>query len=507
MNKMGVLAAHLHSTIPSMNDANPDVQVPPQVERLVMTCLEKDPDLRPQSAHELATLFREAIKGHEEPESKRPGRTRSAWSIMAACALLAGLIFGTPLALKLGKSGRPTDPKTDSENTDIGVTRAKNADVPKKKMLVVTGADDELAGDKFWTSQGYEPLNTERLQTVALGKEVALESFPAHRGDAPAGLRRKSDKRVFYAFAKGVYLPLGYSALDPNSIDGFWPKVIVRSSDKVRFIRINGGKYIRGDFRNHTPILDLKDNPCTPHEVEVSGFYIQETEVTNKEIDAYLKKYPDAKLMSWKEGLSVLINDAKRNEAEVMQYPAVFINRATAQQYAQAVDGRLPTEAEWEYAARSRGQNNIWAWKNMVGKKGSPRAYLGPIVNEPYPVPVKTFQGEDETDQRVFDMTGNVREWCHDVYRSYSDLIADYRSRLAAEGKNPDQPIHDPRVGGEPEADNLDLTYVARGGSFMDKPEAAMVFQRDGVPANAEPSYVGFRVVIQCPAEPSELSE
>ena len=112
MNKMGVLAAHLHSTIPAMNDANPAVRIPPQVEQLVMKCLEKEPDRRPQSARELARLFREAIEAHDEPEPQKRRGTRFAWPIMAACLLLAGLILSIPRRSNWCDSRRqPAHPK------------------------------------------------------------------------------------------------------------------------------------------------------------------------------------------------------------------------------------------------------------------------------------------------------------------------------------------------------------------------------------------------------------
>ena len=59
-NRMSILAAHLTKPAPPMKEANRKAAVPPGVERVVLRCLEKDPDKRPQSAGELAELFRSA---------------------------------------------------------------------------------------------------------------------------------------------------------------------------------------------------------------------------------------------------------------------------------------------------------------------------------------------------------------------------------------------------------------------------------------------------------------
>src|SRR5271157_5443029 len=59
-----LLAAHLSELPPPIKEMNPNVQVPPQVERLVMKCLEKDPARRPQSARELAEALRHASAYH-----------------------------------------------------------------------------------------------------------------------------------------------------------------------------------------------------------------------------------------------------------------------------------------------------------------------------------------------------------------------------------------------------------------------------------------------------------
>jgi len=281
--------------------------------------------------------------------------------------------------------------------------------------------------------------------------------------------------------------------------------VLIRDSDPdhSRFIRISGGKYTRGDFRSLNPATDLNDlkgNACTAHEVEVSDFYIQDTEVTNREIEAFRETFSDIKLIKWKACCELLTKDFKRPAIDVSQSPAVCIDHATAQRYSQSVGGRLPTEAEWEYAARSRGQNLKWSWKGGNARKGGPIAHLmRSAALNPFPVPVKTFAGEDETDQHVFDMTGNVREWCLDVYKPYDKIIT--------ENQNPGRPIHDAPDLSESGSKDPNLEFVVRGGSYLVDADAAMTFQRDGVAASVEANDLGFRVVIDCPDKPNETSE
>jgi formylglycine-generating enzyme required for sulfatase activity len=186
----------------------------------------------------------------------------------------------------------------------------------------------------------------------------------------------------------------------------------------------------------------------------------------------------------------------------VARYPAIFVNRITAEKFAESVGGRLPTEAEWEYAARSGGQPYRWAGRDQVAKIHVPNAHLDK-PGELWPVIVKSFPGEDETDQKVFDMTGNVREWCLDVYKPYAAIIGKARNTGVPAAS---QALRDPRTGGEPETDSQ-VEYVVRGGSFQYDPDAARTFQRDGVAAASEQNDLGFRVVIQCPPDTQDITE
>jgi serine/threonine-protein kinase len=368
---------------------------------------------------------------------------------------------------------------------------------------------EEVAGPSVWPTLGYEPLTAQVLEAIArAGGKMLTPGKPAVGTRAgPAGLTHKRDGDIFYRFVPGIYLPLGYLPENPHDTVNSWPRVLVRASDRVRFIRIAGGTYTAGDFRATTPAIDAHGNPLQTHDVKLSGFYIQETEVTIGEIKEYPTKilYPtrifdEREWENLKSGIQILKKMMTTDHID--RLPAVFINRATAQNYARWVGGRLPTEAEWEYAARSGGKNHRWACSSAIAaKKRSPKAHLwlpSDTKANPFPRPVKSFP-EDQTEQGVFDMTGNVQEWCLDVYRPYAEIIAANRS--------PGQPLKDPRVGDEPDPANPKVEYVVRGGSYFATANDAMVFQRSAVAADSQLNYLGFRVVIPCPPEVGEPGE
>ena len=257
----------------------------------------------------------------------------------------------------------------------------------------------------------------------------------------------------FKRFKPGIYLPEHYTAVDPgDEVNGF-PRVIARP-DGVRFIRITGGVYQQGDFRPGTPMDDKKQSPCTPHPVEVYDFYIQETEVTNAEIAQFID--PDAQRDKWQRAFSQLSKDMTEKVAH--DCPAVGLNWATAEKYAHSAGGRLPTEAEWEYAARSGGQERFWATRRRSTKAARPKANLLEANSESL-APVMSYKGEDETDQHVFDLTGNVREWCADPYRTYAELLQNHVDK--------DQAIKDPGLRLETATSDPGSERVVRGGSFL----------------------------------------
>lgn len=168
------------------------------------------------------------------------------------------------------------------------------------------------------------------------------------------------------------------------------------SQNKAEMIKIPGGKFTMG--RNDGDKIEQPE-----HEVEVNDFWMDKTEVTNAEYQEFIQAsgYMSTPA-NWESG-KPLARDEK--------LPVRFVNIEDAKAFAEwrstrdKVTYRLPTEEEWEYAARNGSENNLYPWGDSF-KDGC--AVVDRPDSAPEPVGSKTC-GANKWG--VLDLIGNVYEW------------------------------------------------------------------------------------------------
>jgi formylglycine-generating enzyme required for sulfatase activity len=177
----------------------------------------------------------------------------------------------------------------------------------------------------------------------------------------------------------------------------------------------------RGSFMMGSP--EKEKNRCIDepeHKVIIAkAFFIQTTEVTQGQWKAVMKTSP------WK---------GKKNVKEGDDYPAVFITWNDARQFVEKLNSkegtnvyRLPTEDEWEYACRA-GTSTAYYWGKSMdadycwyhGKKWGKKVTSAHEVKAKKPNP-----------WGLYDMSGNVSEWCSNWYTKDYTPDAEYKGPLA----------------------------------------------------------------------------
>jgi formylglycine-generating enzyme len=175
-----------------------------------------------------------------------------------------------------------------------------------------------------------------------------------------------------------------YEETPPQNIQGFKDPYT-----GIEFVFVKGGCFKMGDP------LDYIGNKAV-HEVCVSDFYMSKYEITQAQWELVMGNNP-----------SKFKNCGKNCPVENVEWDDVSnfikkLNAQTGEKYC------LPTEAEWEYACRSGGKDNIFSGSNKLDSVGW---YNDNSNKTTHPVGEKKPNGLG-----IYDMSGNVMEWVYDLY-------------------------------------------------------------------------------------------
>lgn len=316
---------------------------------------------------------------------------------------------------------------------------------------------DAVAGEAILTwdpvpnADGYKVYYTEDVSEDAkysLLSQVPYSGTSAIDSSIPVGTTRIYKVKSFIGkneseFSESIILGVNDTGIE--LIDGVWDEMV----------EVEGGSFTMGKGSD-------RSDSQPEHEVTISSFRMMKYEMTQEAFEALgysnPSKEPTAARMPVNQVRWVLVRD--------------FINKLNG---VTNMNYRLPTEAEWEYAARGGNKD--------VG--GNFPGFNDPDLIDDYVVANTSDHPEEVGTKKpnelgLYDMAGNVAEWCSDFYdKDY------YTSEAATNPKGPKEPT------------NSDSIRVLRGGGVNHHVHTQFlkVHTRDGKPQQESHHARGFRLV------------
>ena len=262
-----------------------------------------------------------------------------------------------------------------------------------------------------------------------------------------------------------------------------------------------------GEFQMGSDDSEAEDDEKPVHTVYLDAFYIDKYEVTNAQFKAFVDANPqwrkDQILDAYHNGNYLVDWRGNDYPSGLSNYPVVWVSWYAAMAYAQWAGKRLPTEAEWEKAARGGLDGKIYPWGNSA-PDGTQCNFADKNLSERFGEHFIEQYGENWSDENaddgycyegpigsyppngygLYDMAGNAAEWCLDGYDAGFYRRSPRRNPLAGEITLTEVMTN---------YQNVTTDRVVRGGSWTNVARALRVADRHWFSPTGTSFLFGFR--------------
>lgn len=315
----------------------------------------------------------------------------------------------------------------------------------------------ELKGDagEYYTAEGMKifndvPVGAYTLEVTASGHQTKTENFTLTAN-------KKINKSV---------------SLEKSSLHKNNTKTIAGLN--LEMVSVSGGTFQMGSNdggSDETPV----------HSVTVSSFEISKHEITHSQYIAFLNdigcnsdgSYQGTEYIDMDDSDCAIGHDGSEfyfdgsSHSSTSDCPVIEVTWYGAKAFCEWAGGRLPTEAEWEFAARGGNSSNGYTYSGS-NTKGDVAWYSGNSNSKTHPVGEK-----NPNELGLYDMSGNAWEWCNDWYGS------DYYSNSPQNN---------------PQGSSSGSGRVIRGGGWLINAGSCRVASRGYYDPDSSDYYLGFRM-------------
>ena len=311
--------------------------------------------------------------------------------------------------------------------------------------LIVDGSPADVAvyvdGKKLGTSPLY-------VSELLIGThKIRLEKDGYDQQEKTVQIAENQESMLDFTLTKTV----AKAPVVPAAPQGGAVETITVKGVSFNMIKVEGGTFTMGATSEQGSDAHSGEKPT--HQVTLSDYYIGETEVTQELWKAVMGSNP-----SNFSGTNLPVEKVSWDDCQIF---ITKLNQLTGKNF------RLPTEAEWEYAARggqkSRGYK--YAGSNTLSDVAW---YLDNSGSKTHPVKQK-----QANELGLYDMSGNVWEWCQDWYDNYGSAAQT-----------------------NPTGSSSGFYRVNRGGSCYSIASRCRVASRSNLPSGIRDIDIGFRVVL-----------